>query len=289
MIKTLTNKKLISPPKWLPDNTIYEVIMGSVAYGVSSDTSDMDVYGICIPPKEDVFPHLKGYIIGFDEENRFEQFQQHHILDKDAIGGKGRTYDFSIYNIVKFFKLAMENNPNIIDSLFVPRECVLSSTQVGELIRENRKLFLHKGLWPKFKGYAYSQLHKMKNQTKEGNRTELIEKYGYDIKNAYHLVRLLYEAEMLITECDMDLRRYNEHLKCIRRGEFQFNQIIDWAQSKEKTLEEIFLKSDLPTKPQKEKIKQLLIECLTIHYGKIDIVQPDKYKNIVEEIRRIVL
>ena len=29
---------------------------------------------------------------------------------------------------------------------------------VGNLVREKRKLFLHKGAWPKFKGYAYSQL-----------------------------------------------------------------------------------------------------------------------------------
>ncbi len=28
--------------------------MGSVAYGVSSDTSDMDVYGWAIPPTEDI-------------------------------------------------------------------------------------------------------------------------------------------------------------------------------------------------------------------------------------------
>lgn len=44
-VQLLTKKNLAHPPKWLPDNIHYEVIMGSVAYGVSSDTSDMDVYG----------------------------------------------------------------------------------------------------------------------------------------------------------------------------------------------------------------------------------------------------
>ena len=288
MIQDLVKKNLITPPKWLPDNTVYQCIMGSVAYGVSADTSDMDVYGICIPPKDEIFPHLKGNIIGFDQYNPFEQYQQHHIFDKNALNNKGRTYDFTIYNIVKFFKLAMENNPNIIDSLFVSRECILSSTQVGELIRENRKLFLHKGLWAKFKGYAYSQLQKMRNQTKEGNRTELIERYGYDIKNAYHLVRLLYEAEMLLIESDMDLRRHNEHLKSIRRGDFAFPEIIEWAQSKEKSLENIYIKSELPNKPQVDKIKNLLINCLETHYGSVDIVQPNKYELIVQEIRKLV-
>ena len=34
----------LHPPSWLPDNLCYETMMGSVAYGVSSDTSDVDVY-----------------------------------------------------------------------------------------------------------------------------------------------------------------------------------------------------------------------------------------------------
>lgn len=42
----------VHPPGWLCDNLCYETMMGSVAYGVSSDSSDMDVYGICVPPKD---------------------------------------------------------------------------------------------------------------------------------------------------------------------------------------------------------------------------------------------
>jgi len=164
-IQKLTNKKLIHPPKFLPGAIQLEVIMGSVAYGVSSDTSDMDVYGFCIPPKESVFPHLAGEIPGFGNQiSRFEQYQEHHIVDKET----KQEYDFSIYSIVKYFQLCMENNPNMIDSLFVPRRCVLYSTQIGEHVRENRQLFLHKGAYHKFKGYAYSTLSKLENKDYQG-------------------------------------------------------------------------------------------------------------------------
>ena len=64
-LQRLTDRGLIRPPRWLPGSVQYETIMGSVAYGVSSDTSDMDVYGWAIPPKDDVFPHLRGEIPGF--------------------------------------------------------------------------------------------------------------------------------------------------------------------------------------------------------------------------------
>ena len=162
-LQRLTDRGLVKPPRWLPGNVQYETIMGSVAYGVSSDTSDMDVYGWAIPPKDDVFPHLRGEIPGFGNQPKPVRAVTRSTTsqDHDALAGHGRTYDLTIFGIVKFFNLAMENNPNIIDSLFTPVNCVLHSTRVGNLVRENRRLFLHKGAWPKFKGYAYSQLHKL--------------------------------------------------------------------------------------------------------------------------------
>jgi len=71
----LTQRGVIRPPHFLPSNVMYETIMGSIAYGVSSEQSDRDIYGFCIPPKEEVFPHLDGEIPGFGEpKKRFERF-----------------------------------------------------------------------------------------------------------------------------------------------------------------------------------------------------------------------
>ena len=161
----LAEKKLCNPPKWLPDNIHYEVWMGSVAYGVNQNNSDVDVYGFCIPKKNDVFPHLNGEILGFGRQHRrFEQYQEHHIIDESANGGKGKEYDLSIYSVVKYFQLVMENNPNMIDSLYVPNDCVLHITQIGQMVRDNRDLFLHKGSWHKFRGYSYAMLRKAENR-----------------------------------------------------------------------------------------------------------------------------
>src|SRR5262249_23542940 len=117
-----TSGALIAPPSFVPANIHYETIMGSEAYGVSSGDSDKDVYGFCIPPKSYLFPHLAGEIEGFGrQKKRFEQYQQHHIEDKES----GKVYDLSIYSIAKYFQLCMENNPNMIDSLYTPDFCVL--------------------------------------------------------------------------------------------------------------------------------------------------------------------
>lgn len=292
-INNLTDRKLISPPKWLPSNVHYEVMMGSVAYGVSDDTSDVDLYGFAIPPKEEVFPHLKGEILGFGRQiQRFEQFQQHHIHDKDALAGKGRDYDITIYSIVKYFQLCMENNPNMMDSLFVPQNCVLHCSQIGNMVRENRRLFLHKGCWHKLKGYAYSQIHKMKikNPEETSKRKELVERFGYDVKFGYHTVRLMLEAEQVLVEQDLDLQRHREQLKAIRRGEWTEQAIYDFFTEKEKTLEEVYHKSTLRYKPDESAIKQLLLDCLEHHYGSLKdcVVILDKYELMVKQIKEIV-
>ena len=188
-------------PAFLTSGIQYEVIMGSYAYGVAEDTSDLDVYGFAIPPKEEVFPHLRGEIPGFDAcEVKFHQYQKHHIWDQSALGGKGREYDITLFSITKYFKLLAENNPNIIDSLFVPENCVLYSTPISNLLRERRLVFLHKGCWPKFKGYAYGQLHKLSTKQPKGKRKQTIEQFGYDVKFAYHVVRLINEVEQLLLE-----------------------------------------------------------------------------------------
>ena len=290
-VRKLKESGLISPPSFVPHNIHYETIMGSVAYGVSSDTSDMDVYGFCVPPKDMIFPHLAGEILGFGQQiNRFEQYQQHHILDKSALAGAGRTYDITIYSIVKYFQLCMENNPNMIDSLFTPANCVLHITKLGNMVRENRKIFLHKGAWHKFKGYAYSQLHKMTTKDPIGQRKKIIESYGYDVKFAYHVVRLLNEVEQILIEGDIDLQRNREQLKSIRRGEWKESDIRDYFASKEKDLEKLYLESSLPYSPDEAKIKKLLVECLEEHYGNLSdaIITPDKATIALQEIQNIL-
>jgi len=314
----LCSKQLIREyPSHMKNNVHYEVIMGSTAYGVADDTSDMDIYGFCMPPKHILFPYENGHIVGFGKKpENFKQFQQHHIIDKNV----GKEYDISIYNIVKFFNLCMENNPNMVDALFVPTRCVLHSTNIGEHVKDNRKMFLSKRVWHKFKGYAFSQLHKMKSKyikdfvrmciendmpfdlslkemldimkkrgvsddgrtemvlilskiESNGNRSKripLIAKYGYDTKFAYHVVRLIDECQMILEEGDLDLTRSRNHLKAIRNGEWEMTKVEEYFDVKLKLLEDIYSKSPLRYSPNEDDIRNLLFECIEMHYGKIE-------------------
>jgi predicted nucleotidyltransferase len=287
IVEQLAKKGLVRPPDFVVSNTMYETVMGSVAYGVSDETSDFDTLGFCIPPKDTLFPHLAGEIHGFGrQKQRFMGYQQHHVKDGD------REYDLNIYNIASYFHLCMECNPNMIDSLFTPVDCVLHCTKIGNMVRDRRRIFLHKGAWHKFKGYAYSQLHEMdsKNPEPGSKRDAIRKKYGYDVKFAYHVVRLIGEVEQILVEGDIDLRRNREHLKAIRRGEVPVEAIRSYFSDKEKALETLYHESKLPYSPDERVIRQLLLDCLEEHYGDLSsaVVNPDAMSAAFSEIAAIV-
>jgi len=182
----------------------------------------------------------------------------------------------------------MDNNPSLIDAVFTPLDCVLHCDHVGNIIRDNKKKFLHKKSFHTYKGYAYSQMHKITNKTAEGKRVEIIEKYGYDVKFAYHVVRLLNESEQILTEGDLDLRKNCEQLKSIRRGEWPIAKIVEYFESKEKSLEELYNKSTLPHGPDEEAIKEILLNCLEAHYGSLSAAVPERNLRALKDIRKIL-
>lgn len=142
---------------WLRDRTIFLTKHGSMAYGTNLPTSDIDLKGIAIAPKE--------YYLGF--HNTFEQAEVHQPVD------------CTIYDIRKFFKLASDCNPNIIEILHTDEsDWVLPSTStvsIGPLelhhphynfwmkIWQNRHLFLSQKAQHTFSGYAFSQLKRLKS------------------------------------------------------------------------------------------------------------------------------
>ena len=142
-------------------------------------------------------------------------------------------------------------------------------------------------------GYACSQLHKLTNNAPQGKRAELIAKHGYDVKFAYHVVRLWTEVEMILMEEDIDLQRNNEQLKAIRRGEWTEERLRTWCADTESHLERVCAESKLRATADDAKIRALLLSCLEEHYGTLEncVVNPDRaveaLRNIRAELERV--
>lgn len=124
--------------KLVQDGLIYEVRAGSHAYGTNLPESDEDFRGVAALPKD--------CIIGLFP---FEQYE-------DNQG------DRMIYSLHKFFKLAAECNPNVLELLYVRDEDILFTNGFGKVLRDNRDIFLSKKAKFKFSGYAFAQLNRIK-------------------------------------------------------------------------------------------------------------------------------
>lgn len=262
---------VIAPPTFLVPNLSYLAVTGSQAYGTSTPTSDYDVYGFIVPPLEMVFPHLTGGVVGFGKHkhggNRFRHFLASHVVLDE------KEYDVTIYNVVDYVQLVAENNPNMLDSLFVPDDCVLVCDDTAKILRDNRRAFLTKKAFHSFKGYAYTQLNKMSKPKLESKRRTVVEEYGYDIKFASHVVRLLLEAEQVLRDKDLDLRKDSAVLREIRAGKWTEEQIRSLFTEKEAVLQRLYEVSDLPwgfEGDQELKIRDLLHDVLATKYGTLD-------------------
>lgn len=143
------------------NNKILEIVVGSHLYGTNTLTSDFDYSGVFLPTKELVF--------GFQ---RVEEVNL-SITDKDEVGRNTQNaVDRKLYEFRKFVKLALENNPNIIEQLFVNEPNIVYINNAGRALLEERLKFPHKGLVQKFKGYAFSQKHKMVIRTDKFHELE---------------------------------------------------------------------------------------------------------------------
>lgn len=124
--------------KWLPDRTFYVTRHGSHAYGTSLPSSDLDLRGIAIAPKE--------YYLGFGQV--FEQAEQ-------------KVPDLVVFELRKFMKLAADANPNVLELLHTDDSDHVVTSPLFEKLHENRHLFLSRKAKHTFSGYAVSQLKRI--------------------------------------------------------------------------------------------------------------------------------
>lgn len=204
----------IKEPKWLNANLHWEVKMGSFAYGVARPDSDLDIYGWCMPPKAILFPIIDGYVVGLDEN--IPTFEQRIYQDEE--------YDITIYGLTKYMKLVRENNPNMLDSLFVPDYCILHQSKMGLMMRDARHLFLSKKAYHSFRGYAASQRSKVEH-AKNSEQYKMLVKFEDENcmmtnmsfehvkQNPYQLSSALLRRHIMLYEAGLRVTNRFENVK----------------------------------------------------------------------------
>lgn len=104
-------------------------------------------------------------------------------------------------------------------------------------------------------------------------RKDLVEKFGFDTKHAYHIIRLAEQCQQILEEGDMDITRCAEMLKSIRRGEWTLERVKERFLAKERILDELYTKSKLQYEPNMAFLREVLMSCIEMKYGRVDAIQ----------------
>jgi uncharacterized protein len=133
--------------QYLKDNNliIFEAIVGSTAYGTNLPTSDQDRKYV--------------YMLPLDAVLRDEVVEQVNDDKNDLVG----------YELSRFMELVATNNPNILELLAMPEDCILHTTDLWKKIEQNREKLLSKLCKNSFAQYATSQIKKARGLNKKIN------------------------------------------------------------------------------------------------------------------------
>jgi uncharacterized protein len=120
---------------------LLKCISGSQAYGLALPHSDTDIKGVYVLPRKEFYG--LAYV---DQINN-------------------NTNDVMYYEIKKFVDLLLKNNPNILELLNTPGDCVLHRHPVMDLLKP--ETFLSKLCNQTFGRYAYAQIKKARGLNKK--------------------------------------------------------------------------------------------------------------------------
>lgn len=235
------------------DNLIFLGYRGSIAHGMyipntdPNSIDDKDVMGVYIAPS--------SHYIGIHKQ-------------RDVIEKWYKEWDCVYYEFLKIIHLLVKGNPNVLSLLWINDQYSIHKTPEWNSLLEIRDAFSSKNVYHSFVGYARGQLHRMTHMAFDGymgdKRKKLVEKYGYDCKNASHLIRLLRMGIEFLTEGILYVERKNDatQLLEIKRGEWSLDDVKKEANRLFYLCEEAYIRSPLPSKPDSDLINDKCIEIL---------------------------
>ncbi len=124
-----------------PDNLLLECVSGSKAYGTDTPESDEDLRGVFVVPRRVLY--------GLS------------TIEQVSDTGNDETY----YEVGRFVELLLKNNPNVMELLYMPEDCIRFRNSLMDLLQP--ELFLSKLCKDTFAGYAMTQVKKARGLNKK--------------------------------------------------------------------------------------------------------------------------
>lgn len=223
-------------------HTLAATVSGSRLYGTSTPESDLDVRGVIVPPM--------SYWLGM------ESFEQYEVPGEDTV----------FHELRKFLRLSAAGNPAFLEIWWAPfhRRPVWNVEWWWTKMKTD--LWSHvlcKKLVKPHLGMARAHLARI---TQPGRNCgikgrDAIEKFGYNTKDACHVIRVLYQARELLETGRLTFPRPEvDNLVEIKRGVRSLAYIEETEQLLTESVRRSEENSALPEGPNLDRVNSWLIE-----------------------------
>jgi hypothetical protein len=189
------------------------------------------------------------------------------------------------YELHKFVRLCLGFNPNVIPLLYLRPSDYLEVHPGGQLLLDNRDAFMSVRAYDTFIGYARGQLSNVRRGItgKYGEkRKALIRQYGYDVKFAYHTIRLLRMIVEVMTARQINAQSHKmggfkpvsenfevyrgnidaAELMEIREGHWSLDRFFEEADKLIVIAEHMKVKADFPEQPDYDRVNKLVMDIV---------------------------
>jgi predicted nucleotidyltransferase len=159
-------------------------VVGSTAYGLAHQGSDIDRLGVFVAPTVEV--------LGLDGPARTSQSYVSH------------DPDVTLHELGKYASLALKANPTVLELLFLPSFETVTPT--GAKLVESRHAFLStNAVRAAYGGYATAQAHRLERRAAEGREGFSSDTAKRTAKHARHCFRLLHSGASLLSSGELVL------------------------------------------------------------------------------------
>lgn len=243
------------------EKVILQSLMGSHSVGTAQADSDTDWMAVVLP-SDDYYLGLKDWGSQGTKESHTEF-------------PSGEVVESTRYELRKFLRMCSNFNPNVIPMLYVNPSCYDVICPLGRWLVENRDMFTSTHCYHTFSGYAHNQFKRVLEKTEPtgrmgAKRKELREKYSYDVKWAYHAIRLTRMLNEFLASKGkvMNVWRVGidaEELIDIRNGKYTLDEVTKMFNDEYSKSKDLLEKSVLPYEPDHERINSFCKEVLRKH------------------------
>lgn len=212
------------------DRVIFRCVIGSRAYGLDDENSDIDRRGIYLPPAD-----LHWSLYGVPEQ-----------LENDATQ---EVY----WELQKFVVLALKANPNVLECLYSP--IVETATPLAQELLDMKETFLSKLVFQTFSGYVASQFKKMQTDIRNQGQVKW--------KHVMHLIRLLLSGINVLSNgfVAVQVGDHRDRLLAVKSGETVWDDVESWRLELHEQFNSAFEETTLPERPDYERANDYLIKA----------------------------